>query len=185
MSGKVVGQWSEVFSLSNVAAHASLLPNGKVLYWGRRTNPLGATKENGQASPTMDEHWTNAFCWDPRTRESIPTANQPPGVPNGTTRLGNQDKRVNLFCGGHCFLADGRLLAVGGHWVDSVGLDQACVYDYKSNSFTALPAMNKGRWYPVSSIPRWRTAISVPDTCDGKISRFVVSSLLLTTNEDC
>jgi hypothetical protein len=55
---------------------------------------------------------------------------------------------VNLFCAGHSFLPDGRLLVAGGHVVDGDGLDQACTYDYRTNVWTALPVMNQGRWYP-------------------------------------
>jgi hypothetical protein len=41
------------------------------------------------------------------------TTNQPFAVDGKTT--------VNLFCGGHCFLPDGKLLIVGGHELDSKG----------------------------------------------------------------
>jgi hypothetical protein len=63
--------------------------------------------------------------------------------------------KINLFCSGHAFLPDGRLLVVGGHVTDGDGLDQACVYDYHTNTWTALPVMNERRWYP--------TATTLPD----------------------
>jgi hypothetical protein len=53
-----------------------------------------------------------------------------------------------LFCSGHAFLADGRLLVAGGHITDGDGLNQAALYDFRTNSWSALPIMNKGRWYP-------------------------------------
>jgi hypothetical protein len=55
---------------------------------------------------------------------------------------------VNLFCSGHILLPDGRLLVAGGHFQDSQGLNQASIYDSKANTWTALPVMNNGRWYP-------------------------------------
>ena len=35
----VKGQWGRVFELPNVAIHTHVLPNGRVLMWGRRDNP--------------------------------------------------------------------------------------------------------------------------------------------------
>ena len=40
---------------------------------------------------------------------------------------------------------------MGGHVSDGNGLDQACVYDYRTNSWTALPVMNERRWYPTAT----------------------------------
>jgi galactose oxidase len=59
---------------------------------------------------------------------------------------------VNLFCSGHCFLPDGKLLIVGGHDRDGVGIEQACTYDFQTNQFKASTPMDKGRWYP-SALP--------------------------------
>src|SRR5439155_14113430 len=41
------------------------------------------------------------------------------------------------------------------HLSDGNGINQAAVYDYRSNRWNALPPMNKGRWYP--------TVLSLPD----------------------
>jgi galactose oxidase len=130
-----LGRWDPVFNLPNVAIHTHVLPNGKVLFWGRRDQPTGA----------MHEHECTPYVWDPRTRELVPTPQ--PKRADGA--------KVNLFCSGHAFLPDGRLLVVGGHATDGDGLDQACVYDYRTNTWTALPVMNERRWYP--------TATALPD----------------------
>ena len=37
-----IGAWGNIFQLSNVAVHASLLTNGKVLYWGRPKQSQGS-----------------------------------------------------------------------------------------------------------------------------------------------
>jgi galactose oxidase len=123
------GHWSEVFYLPNVAIHTHVLPNGKVLFWGRRDRPDGS----------MNEHECTPYVWDPEARTFFPTP-QP--------MLSNEQTKVNLFCSGHAFLPDGRLLVAGGHLEDMHGDNQACVYDYRTNVWTALPAMNNGRWYP-------------------------------------
>ena len=125
-----VGQWSKPFPLPNVAIHTHLLPDGKVLFWGRRDQP----------NLTLDEHFCTPQIWDPGTGKTTPTP-QPRGV---------DGKTVNFFCSGHTFLPDGRLLVVGGHWMDGQGIDQASIYDFRNNSWTPLPVMNNGRWYPTA-----------------------------------
>jgi galactose oxidase len=126
---KEVGRWDPKFSLPNVAIHTHLLPNGKVLFWGRRDHP----------TDSLDEHVCTPQIWDPATRTTTPTPK--PTLADGRTT-------VNLFCSGHTFMPDGRLLVVGGHFADSKGIDQAATYDYRTNGWTALPVMNNGRWYP-------------------------------------
>ncbi|MGH3987336.1 MAG: galactose oxidase-like domain-containing protein, partial [Pseudonocardiaceae bacterium] len=123
-----LGRWDPVFELPNVAIHTNVLPNGKVLFWGRRDHPTGS----------LHEHECTPHIWDPRTGELTPTPQ--PKLADGT--------KINLFCAGHAFLADGRLLVAGGHLTDGDGLNQACIYDYRTNTWTALPVMNKRRWYP-------------------------------------
>jgi galactose oxidase len=63
--------------------------------------------------------------------------------------------KVNLFCSGHSFLPDGRLLVVGGHQADGDGLSQACLYDAAANIWTSAapmttPAGEVRRWYPTA-----------------------------------
>jgi galactose oxidase len=136
-----LGRWDQVFELPNVAIHTHVLPNGKVLFWGRRDQPAGS----------MHEHECTPCIWDPKTGELTPTPQ--PKRADGT--------KVNLFCAGHVFLPDGRLLVVGGHITDGDGLDQACVYDYRTNTWTALPVMNERRWYPtVTALPDGTVLVS-------------------------
>ncbi|MBV8995605.1 MAG: hypothetical protein JO287_18335, partial [Pseudonocardiales bacterium] len=136
-----LGRWDPVFELPNVAIHTHVLPNGKVLFWGRRGHPTGS----------MHERECTPYVWDPGTGEL--TATPQPKRADGT--------KINLFCSGHAFLPDGRLLVVGGHLTDGDGLDQACVYDYRTNTWTALPVMNDRRWYPtVSALPDGTVLVS-------------------------
>ncbi len=61
---------------------------------------------------------------------------------------------ANIFCSGHAFLADGRLLVSGGHIQNWVGLQSSYTYDAFGNEWTQLPDMNNGRWYPsVTTLP--------------------------------
>ncbi|KAF2721404.1 copper radical oxidase [Polychaeton citri CBS 116435] len=142
MSANVVGQWGSLFDLKNVAVHASLLPTGKILYWGRRSNP----KDTNPAS--LNEHFTKAFLLDPSTGESKATATQPKSF--GSTAEG-----VNVFCSGHSLQPDGTLLVVGGHLFDGQGVNQASVYNPQADTWSAKPPMNDGRWYP--------SALTLPD----------------------
>ncbi len=56
-----------------------------------------------------------------------------------------------LFCSGHAFLPDGRLLVAGGHIEDHHGLPDANIFDPVAGTWTAAPAMNRGRWYPTNT----------------------------------
>jgi hypothetical protein len=134
--------------MPNVAVHAHLLPNGKVLFWGRRDHPDGS----------MHEHICTPHVWTPGTTTF--TATHAPARADGGT--------VNLFCSGHAFLPDGRLLVVGGHLRDGDGVNQACVFDPADDSWTALPLMNSGRWYPTAtSLPDGRVLVLSGSFSDG------------------
>jgi hypothetical protein len=101
-----------------MAAHAHLLPNGKVLFW-----PSFANGNN----PTL---------WDPvaNTFSAVPLA------------------AYNIFCSGHSFLPDGRLLVTGGHNGSSgYGYPYASVYDSNQDSWTQIPNMQDARWYPTNT----------------------------------
>jgi hypothetical protein len=122
------GEWAPKFDWPNVGIHVHMLPTGTVLFWSRR--------EKGE---TLDPHNCTPRQWDPATNtfSNVPQ----PGF--------------NLFCAGHTFLADGRLLVVGGHISDSHGERHATVYDPWKNNWTRIDDMNRGRWYP--------TAVTLPD----------------------
>src|ERR1700740_2232839 len=109
-SPSVQGQWSEVFSLPNVAIHMHVLRNGRVLFWGRRKQPTDDSFES------LNEHETHPFLLDPTTMCCTPTSNQP---------ARESGEAINLFCASHTFLPDGRLMVTGGHLYDSQGIDSA------------------------------------------------------------
>ncbi|MHA7628594.1 galactose oxidase-like domain-containing protein [Corallococcus sp. M7] len=84
------------------------------------------------------EDGDNPHLWDPQT--------------NVLTRLPKAG--FNIFCAGHAFLPDGRLLVAGGHIDIDAGLRYATLYNPFTNTWTRLPSMNAGRWYPtVTTLP--------------------------------
>ncbi|MBA3346757.1 MAG: DUF1929 domain-containing protein [Gemmatimonadales bacterium] len=56
-----------------------------------------------------------------------------------------------LFCAGHSYLPDGRLLVAGGHISDDHGLPDATIFNPVSNSWSRAAPMRFGRWYPTST----------------------------------
>lgn len=125
VNASVTGQWSAPMSWPLVAIHTHVLPNGKVLTW---SNDIDA-----QDRSSVDS--SDARLWDPETGAFTL-------VPNLTT---------NLFCSGHSFLPDGRLLVTGGHYLNSfIGEPDSNIFDFKTNRWSRGPDMNRGRWYPTN-----------------------------------
>ena len=56
-----------------------------------------------------------------------------------------------IFCSGHTFLSDGRLLVNGGHISDDHGIADANLFDPGTLTWSSRPAMAKGRWYPTTT----------------------------------
>jgi galactose oxidase-like protein/glyoxal oxidase-like protein len=57
---------------------------------------------------------------------------------------------TELFCSGHTFLPDGRLLVTGGHHSDLQGLPDANLFQRTTSTWSTGPKMAKGRWYPTA-----------------------------------
>jgi len=103
-----VGQWSSSFPWVNVAVHLSLLPDGRVLSFGRLNGGI----------PQI---------WDPSSGSFT-------GIPSPSL----------LFCAGMTFLPAGKLVVVGGHIADQLGLPNSNVFNFSTNSWTAGPNTNVG-----------------------------------------
>src|SRR6266403_973919 len=78
------------------------------------------------------EQGDNPTLWNPSANTNTPV-----------THAG-----ANIFCSGHAFLPNGQLLVAGGHINSYVGLPSAYTYNPLDNTWTRLPDMNNGRWYP-------------------------------------
>ena len=110
-------------SLAVIAVHLSLLPNGKVLSWG----------EAGE--PQLWNPATGSFSVVPVPTEMFFTA---------------VAKTYRIFCSGHTFLPDGRLLVTGGHQSDTHGLPDVNLFQRTTSSWSSGAKMAKGRWYPTT-----------------------------------
>jgi hypothetical protein len=127
----LVGEWGPVESLDDVPVHISLLPDGRLLYWGRDKDTSPSKWDVSGSS--------RSYTWHPITKVKMQ-------FPNDTT---------NLFCSGHSYLPDGRLLVTGGHKVhpatpdvEAIGETAVNVFDYRNNTWRRVAEMPKGRWYP-------------------------------------
>lgn len=117
----VIGRWSEPETLPFVSVHSNLLPNGKILIW--------------QATPAAG---AALRVWNLPDKSFTP-------APLPTKTPAN-----NLFCSGHSFLPDGRLLVTGGHVKSYFGTSYTNIYDFSTNTWSSGADMNDARWYPTN-----------------------------------
>ena len=115
MSAEVAGRWSAPLPWTDyqspqqgaprgmIGIHTHVLPNGKVLSWEGHNDDDHVNTGTGAIL-------SHAYEWNPN-----------PNARNGTQAYPNvySDFDItssNIFCSGHTFLADGRLLVAGGHY---------------------------------------------------------------------
>ena len=128
------GQWSPIYPWPDVAIHLHVLPDGRVLSYSDDDHPdynVNGSRLEGQAKAFVVELLTQS----------------PPGA---TIEIPNT--RTNLFCSGHSFLPDGRLIVMGGHrGQDGWGDTETNVLTYGTNYlWNPGPDMAEGRWYPTA-----------------------------------
>lgn len=149
----VSGKWTNIIPMNDVTVHISLLPNGKILYWGRdKQVPTPTPTPSPGTSPTPDpynnhdvELHCNTYLFDSLYADDAGSV---------TETIANTN--TNLFCSGHSFLPDGRLLVTGGHkrfpgnpFAEGVGDNAINIFDHKNKTWNLHPvSMDKGRWYP-------------------------------------
>jgi len=139
--------------LDLAGVHAVLSPEGRVLFFA--ADPPRENNVNVSLFQLWDEE-------------------------NGPDEDGSQEISRNLFCSGHCFLPDGRLLIAGGQsWNTAfTGADGSLLpedgadhdihtFDFDSEEFTRHDNMPGARYYP--------TCVTLPDgnalICSGAWSR--------------
>ncbi|WP_460695579.1 galactose oxidase-like domain-containing protein [Nocardia thraciensis] len=103
--------------------HAALLHTGDVLFFAGSGND--ADRLDAREFRTRVWHYPNPGLSAPETP-------------------------IDMFCAGHTFLPDGRLLAVGGteRYDPFYGLRDALLFDVAEQAWKVLPDMAFGRWYP-------------------------------------
>ncbi len=151
-----VGEWSAVLPAPTILIHLHLLPDGRVLIFGRNGAPQ---------------------VWDPATGSFT-------DVPSPSL----------VFCAGHDFLPDGRLLVAGGHISSSRGLPNTNIFDWRTNTWQAGPVMAQGRWYPtnttlpngevltLSGVTETGATVSLPEVWDGTAWRQLTTASLVLPN---
>ena len=99
-------------------------------------------------------------------------------------------KTFQVFCSGHTFLADGRLLIAGGTISGTRGDPRAVIFDPSTGSWSPTGAMAQGRYYPTLTVlPNGRvlsvsgsdetgTVVPVPELGDGSTWRRLTSAPL-------
>lgn len=116
------GEWGPVVDWDIVPLHMNLMPNGKILAWGKT-----------DAADTMGM----PRLWDPSA-----------GSPDGLPMI---EVDTMLFCAGHALMADGRLMVAGGHLQDDAGIATTYFFD-QNGAPQRVADMAHGRWYPTLTL---------------------------------
>jgi len=115
-----IGQWSEVIDWPHVPVSASNLPDGRVITWS----------SNQKTSFPRGTEFTYSSTWHPLTQQFVETNNN------------YQD----MFAAHLSLLEDGRLFISGGN----NHVTTSSVFDFRSDQWTRLEDMHRGRWYPTN-----------------------------------
>ncbi len=119
-NAKQVGRWGDIIKWPQIPVTAANLPDGRVITW---------SASQKRSFPRGTE-FTHVSTWDPVTNQFVSQNNT------------YQD----MFAAHLSLLEDGRLFVNGGN----NHVKTTSVFDYKTNSWSRIDNMNKGRWYPTS-----------------------------------
>jgi Domain of unknown function (DUF1929) len=136
------GQWQLLpFHSGVLAVHAALLPQGKVLFFAGSGS--SATRFAAPQFGNVAQGVSTSVVWDP-------AAAPPNNFFHPATLIAPNHRPFDFFCGGDTFLADGRLLSVGGtgHYNPFTGRNDATVFDPATQAWSFVKSMAHGRWYP-------------------------------------
>jgi Galactose oxidase-like, Early set domain len=124
----------------------ALLPTGKVLAFGGSGND--------------PDHLTNLYCAEIFEPDEIGKDNRKVCKDNRKVcEISNEGIQGDIFCSGHAFLPDGKLLVAGGtNRYDRTifgiplppfsGLEHSYLFDPFSLKWSRVQNLNYGRWYP-------------------------------------
>ena len=132
---EVVGMWEMLSAeFMNSATHAALLPTNKIFIFGGSS--LDRDEFDHPTLPRAEILDLNSRPWQVHPLNCDPVS-------------------CDLWCGGHTFLADGKLLFVGGTSYYPPrpdpfygGLKKAFLFDPFTETWEQLDDMQVGRWYP-------------------------------------
>ncbi len=125
------GMWSPIVNWPLIAVHTALLPDGRLLTYG--------TKTNGQQTGFFSYD-----VWDPQG-----------GLDGGHLTLDNTTG-TDIFCSSQTLLPDGSgvFIAGGDNWTGSAttntGNNNSNLFSNSGNTLTRGPNMNRARWYSSS-----------------------------------
>ena len=100
------------------------------------------------------------------------------------------EKTYRIFCSGHTFLPDGRLLIAGGTITGTKGDPRAVIFDPSTSTWSATGSMAQGRYYPtltvmangrvlaVSGSDESGTVVPIPEVGDGSTWRRLTAAPL-------
>ena len=104
------------------------------------------------------------------------------------------NKTFQVFCSGHNFLADGRLLIAGGTISGTKGDSRAVIFDPSTSSWSTTSSMAQGRYYPtltvmangkvvaISGNDETGTVVSIPEVNEAGTWRRLTNASLAIAN---
>jgi hypothetical protein len=154
-----------------IGIHTHVTPDGNVLSW------------EGHNDNTVSSHVSHVYTWNP----NLYARNGNQVYPMLYAHYDNFDS--NIFCSGHSFLTDGRLLVAGGHYSDGstpalmptdatqngagpgyIGLSDVNIYNYKGsivNGSNYVWQTQNNSFTPAMSARRWYPTSTT--LADGKV----------------
>jgi len=146
------GKWDLLPYLSDVLpVHAASLPkDGKVLFFAGSGNSVVRFDAHDFGDPNKIPC---SVVWTPNSAAA-------PHFGHPATIFDANHRPIDLFCCGHCFMGDGKLIAAGGTKLYDVneqdqsvghgffGRRDALVFDFQDEQWTPVTPMAGGRWYP-------------------------------------
>lgn len=131
------GYWEGPFNTHVFAVHAALV-------YKRTSRTAKVLMFSGGAEK---KYPLESYLWNPANNRFISQTWNPPGLED------------DLFCAHHSFLADGRLLVMGGSIWDepspigtdhAKGIKAAYIFDPQTETWEKVGDMEHGRWYPTA-----------------------------------